>query len=90
MNVSDRILKPLHIKSGLILREDDHVITMFHNGRVIRRYAIEGLMSPDQILKDADDYIASKMNALAGGIYYPQKSIGDSLAETGKVRAYGK
>lgn len=73
----EMILQEHHIKCGLRTQEDDHVITLYHGNEVIARWSIEGILSKDEILREADKFIARKLNP----------TIGDRLAKAGR---YGR
>jgi len=55
-------LNNIHVKCGLSLSEDDHVLVLKHRSHVIREYPISGAMSINLIHKDADDYIAKEVD----------------------------
>jgi hypothetical protein len=67
------ILNPTQIKAGLSIGEDDHTVYLYHRGVPIRQYNSH-VMSRDQIIRDADEYIMKKLNP----------SLGDTMARTGR------
>ena len=56
------ILLPHHIKAGLDIQEDDHVLHVRHHGVSILRYPTSGAMSKHKIRQDADDWLAKELN----------------------------
>jgi len=56
------ILQEHHIAYGLKTQEDDHVITLGHRNRVIARWSTTGILSRDEIIKEADKYISGLVN----------------------------
>ena len=61
--LTKEILNQSQINAGLSIGEDDHVVTLYHStDGVIRRYSTEGLMSRDEIIRDADDFIRRRIN----------------------------
>lgn len=63
------ILQKHHTKRGLSVQEDDHVITLNHGNEVIARWSTTGILSRDEIIREADEFITQR--------------IGDRLAQTG-------
>jgi len=59
--LTEDILNETQIKAGLSLSEDDHTVTLYHRNRPIKRYSTEGLMSRDEIIRDADEFIARRI-----------------------------
>ena len=68
------ILQPHHIKAGLEIREDDHVLAVCYRGEAVIRYPISGALSKYQIRRDADEWLSRQLN-----LQPPDRGIGGSF-----------
>lgn len=66
------ILHPHHIKAGLDIQEDDHVLQVRYRGVSILRYPTSGAISKHSIRQDADNWLARHKNLKL----YPVNPVG--------------
>lgn len=59
--LTEDILNKTQIKAGLSLSEDDHTITLYHRNQPVKRYSTVGIMSRDEIIRDADEFIKGRI-----------------------------